>query len=74
MVWHCALLVGICDDIPEFFALVQELFTPEEAEINNVLPRNPTSVGEIAARLDRRKEEVERILERMAGKVCAGSP
>jgi len=27
-------------DIPEFYALVQELFTPDEAELNNALPRN----------------------------------
>jgi hypothetical protein len=28
-------------DIPEFYALVEELFSPEEAEVNNALPRSP---------------------------------
>ena len=37
-------------DIPEFFALVEELFDPEEAEINNALSRKPTPVNEIAAK------------------------
>jgi hypothetical protein len=40
-------------DIPEFFALVEELFEPEEAEINNALPRKPTPVNEIAAKTAR---------------------
>ena len=35
-------------DIPEFYALVQELFTPEEAELNNALPRNPVTAAEIS--------------------------
>ena len=35
-------------DIPEFYALVQELFTPGEAELNNALPRNPVTAEEIA--------------------------
>lgn len=26
-------------DIPEFFALGEELFSPQEAEINNAMPR-----------------------------------
>jgi hypothetical protein len=55
-------------DIPEFFALVEELFDPEEAEINNALPRKPAPVEEIAAKTGRSPEEVSKILERMAGK------
>ena len=37
-------------DIPEFFALAEELFNPDEAEINNALPRKPAPVNEIAAK------------------------
>jgi len=33
-------------DIPEFYELVEALFTPQEAEVNNVLTRNSgTSEG-----------------------------
>jgi Pyruvate/2-oxoacid:ferredoxin oxidoreductase delta subunit len=28
-------------DIPEFFAMVEELFTPEEAAVNNAMPKGP---------------------------------
>jgi hypothetical protein len=37
-------------DIPEFFALVEKHFTPEEAEINNALPSKPATVEEIVSR------------------------
>src|SRR5512141_1626447 len=60
-------------DIPEFFALVEELFDPEEAEINNALPRKPAPVEEIVARTGRSPEEVSRILERMAAKGLCGA-
>jgi len=59
-------------DTPEFFALVEELFDPEEAEINNALPRKPTPVDEIAAKTGRSSEEVSGILERMAGRGLCG--
>ena len=59
-------------DIPEFFALVEELFDPEEAEINNALPRKPTPINEIATKAGRSYEEVSGILERMAGKGLCG--
>jgi hypothetical protein len=59
-------------DIPEFFALVEELFDPEEAEINNALPRKPASVEEMAARTGRSLEEALKILERMAFKGLGG--
>ena len=36
-------------DIPEFYELVAELFTPEEAEVFNTLPRGLNPVGPIAA-------------------------
>ena len=59
-------------DIPEFFALVEEIFDPQEAEINNVLPRKPASVEEIAAKTGRSPEEVSKILEEMAARGLCG--
>lgn len=59
-------------DIPEFFELVQELFDPEEAAVNNVLTKKPAPVEEIAVRSGRPIEEVSGILERMAGKGLCG--
>lgn len=59
-------------DIPEFYALVEALFTPEEAEMNNVLARKPAAAEDIAGRINRDKNEVTAILERMADKgLCA---
>jgi 2-oxoacid:acceptor oxidoreductase delta subunit (pyruvate/2-ketoisovalerate family) len=55
-------------DIPEFYALVEELFAPEEAEMNNVLPRKPAAAEEIAGRISRDENEIAEILERMADK------
>ncbi len=59
-------------DVPEFFALVEELFTPEEAEVNKVLTRKPATAGEIAARLNRTEAEVKARLEAMADKGLCG--
>jgi Pyruvate/2-oxoacid:ferredoxin oxidoreductase delta subunit len=59
-------------DIPEFFALVGELFTPEEAEINNLLSRKPAVVEEVAAKGERNRDEVREILESMADKGLCG--
>jgi Pyruvate/2-oxoacid:ferredoxin oxidoreductase delta subunit/DNA-binding MarR family transcriptional regulator len=59
-------------DIPEFFVLVEEIFDPEEAEINNALPRKPASVEEIAAKTGRSPEEVSKILEEMAARGLCG--
>jgi len=55
-------------DIPEFYALVQELFTPEEAELNNALPRNPVTAAEIAREKGKGEAEVTAVLEGMANK------
>lgn len=55
-------------DIPEFYALVEEIFTPEEAEMNNVLLRKPARAEDIAGRISRDEKEVTGILERMADK------
>ena len=59
-------------DIPEFFALVEGIFDPQEAEINNALPRKPASVEEIAAKTGRSPEAVSKILERMAARGLCG--
>ena len=58
-------------DIPEFYALVEDLFTPEEAEINNVLARKPAAAEDIAGRINRDKNEVTRILREWPIRDCA---
>jgi Pyruvate/2-oxoacid:ferredoxin oxidoreductase delta subunit len=59
-------------DIPEFYALVEFLFTPEEAAINNALPSKPAPAGEIARALGRDEAGMTRALDEMAGKgLCA---
>jgi len=55
-------------DIPEFYALVEELFSPEEAEVNNALPRQPIKASDLAARMGRETGQVKPLLERMANK------
>ena len=55
-------------DIPEFFALAEVLFTPEEAEINNAMPRGPFTAAGLAEGLGREAAAVEAILEAMADK------
>ena len=55
-------------EIPEFYELVHELFTSEEAEVSNAIPRgfNPASV--IAKEMGKTEEEISPILETMADK------
>ena len=55
-------------DIPEFYQLAQELFTPEEAELNNALPRNPVTAAEIAKEKGKSEADVTALLEKMADK------
>jgi Pyruvate/2-oxoacid:ferredoxin oxidoreductase delta subunit len=55
-------------DIPEFFSLVEELFTPTEAEINNAMPKGFFTAKTLAASLGRDEKEVEAVLEAMADK------
>jgi len=55
-------------DIPEFYAMVEELFTPEEAEVNNALPRGPVTAKDLAKEMGRDEAEIEKILEAMAYK------
>ncbi len=55
-------------DIPEFYELVEELFTPREAEVNNVLGKKPLPAGDIAKEMGRDENEIQAILETMADK------
>ncbi|MCJ7687294.1 MAG: 4Fe-4S binding protein [Desulfobacteraceae bacterium] len=58
-------------DIPEFYELVEELFTPEEAEINNAMPRKPFTAKVMAEEMGRDEAEIQEVLEAMANKgVC----
>jgi len=60
-------------DIPEFYALVEELFTPEEAAVNNAMPRGPFKAADLAEIMGREEEELREILEGMAdGGLCIG--
>ena len=52
----------------EFYALLEELFTPEEAELAAKMPLKYTSAAEIATETGGDPKEVERILENMANK------
>jgi len=59
-------------DIPEFFNLVKELFTPEEAEVNNILSKKPETLEQIAGTAGRDPKELQPVLESMADKgLCA---
>jgi Pyruvate/2-oxoacid:ferredoxin oxidoreductase delta subunit len=59
-------------DIPEFFDLVKVLFTPEEAQMNNVLGKRPEPIEQIASKCQRDPQALEEILESMADKgLCA---
>jgi electron transport complex protein RnfB len=53
---------------PEFFALVDYLFTPEEAELAVVLPIMPASAHEIAGKAGKDADATKLRLERMADK------
>ncbi len=55
-------------DIPEFYELVQELFTPQQAAISNDLPRGFNSADVIAAAVGQSLDEVAPALEEMADK------
>ena len=55
-------------DIPEFYELVEALFTPDEAEVNNALPQKPSTADDIAKEMGREIGEIKKILESMADK------
>ncbi len=53
-------------DITEFYAMAREMFTPEQAEVNNAMPRGPLTADNMAEIMKKTREEVESILESMA--------
>ncbi len=53
-------------DIPEYYNLIKELFTPEEAAVFNAIPKGYHPTDTIAASLDRNEQEISSILEQMA--------
>ncbi len=59
-------------DIPEFYVLMEELFSPDEAEVNNALPRKPAKAEDIAKILNRNENDIGAILENMADKGLCG--
>jgi Pyruvate/2-oxoacid:ferredoxin oxidoreductase delta subunit len=58
-------------DIPEFYTLMEALFTPREAAVNNVMTRKPATAAEIAAEAGESEADITPVLETMADKgVC----
>lgn len=55
-------------DIPEFFAMVKALFTPEEAMVNNAMPKEPVTAEQMARIMGREESWVRQTLEDMANK------
>ncbi|MFH2131898.1 MAG: 4Fe-4S binding protein [bacterium] len=55
-------------DSPEFFAMVEAMFTPAEAEVNNAMPRGPFTAETLAGAMEKDKGTVTGILEAMADK------
>ena len=55
-------------DIPEFYEIVEELFTPVEAEINNAMPNELFTAKDMARQMGRDETDIEKNLEAMADK------
>jgi len=55
-------------DIPEFFEMAEEMFTPDEAEMNNSMPRGPFTAEMMAKSTEKDLNAVEAVLESMANK------
>jgi Pyruvate/2-oxoacid:ferredoxin oxidoreductase delta subunit len=55
-------------DIPEFYELASELFTPEEALVATAMPKGFSTAEQLAPTLDKSKEEVAATLETMTSK------
>jgi Pyruvate/2-oxoacid:ferredoxin oxidoreductase delta subunit len=55
-------------DIPEFYEMARELFTPEEASLAIAMPKGFSTAEQLAQTLDRSKEEIESTLQEMARK------
>lgn len=61
-------------DIPEFYEIVETLFHPDEAEVNNALTRQFLKASDVAKKLKRNETELSKILENMANKgLCVSS-
>lgn len=60
-------------DIPEFYELAAELFTPEEAEVAVAMPPKPSSALTIAQQMGKNEGEVKETLEEMANKGLCSS-
>jgi NAD-dependent dihydropyrimidine dehydrogenase PreA subunit len=61
---------GVCPVVKctELYALLEHLFTPEEAEIGAKMPLNPISAEALAQDIGRDPQDVEKLLEKMADK------
>ena len=46
-------------DIPEFYIVIKELFTTEEAAVFNAIPNDYQPADTIAVNLDRNKQEIQ---------------
>jgi 2-oxoacid:acceptor oxidoreductase delta subunit (pyruvate/2-ketoisovalerate family) len=55
-------------DIPEFYEMARELFTPEEASIAVALPKGFSTAEQLAETTGRKPEELESTLQKMARK------
>jgi len=55
-------------EIPEFYDLVEELFTPQEAEVNNVMTKKPATADDIVAAMGKPEDEIKTTLKTMADK------
>jgi len=57
---------------PEFYAVIEELFTPEEAEIGARMPLSPIAAEALASEIAGDPQNVKKLLETMADKglVC----
>lgn len=55
-------------DIPEFYVMAEELFTPKEAEVQTAMPRGPFTAAMIAQAMGKAEGEVAVILEQIAEK------
>jgi Pyruvate/2-oxoacid:ferredoxin oxidoreductase delta subunit len=55
-------------DIPEFYAMVEALFTEQEAEVNNAMPAGPATAEEIARQMGSDEGQIKATLEQMADK------
>lgn len=60
-------------EIPEFYALAKELFTPEEAMVAAVMPSKPTGTSTMAKEVGKNEDEMKVILESMADKGLCSS-